>query len=65
MPLADIKLIDHGLAADHNMPCAVCKRAPAVYWLNQSVFEPCWECQQNGWKLVRSKWHMIKAWFKP
>ena len=39
-----------GLVAQHNFPCPVCTKAPAVYNVNEGVFQPCWGCQETGWK---------------
>ena len=55
--LARIDIRDEGLWADHNMPCSVCGIRHAVLFLNSGVFEPCWECQDRGWRLRRKgKW---------
>lgn len=55
MELAEIKVNDLGGApvAIHNCPCAVCGKEKAVLILNTGVFEPCWECQKQGWKIVK------------
>ena len=42
-----------GPAANHNMPCAICRERHAVIMLNTGVFEPCWECRKTGWRTVR------------
>jgi hypothetical protein len=46
-----------GLVAQHNFPCPVCTKAPAVYHTNIGVFQPCWGCQETGWKIrFEQKW---------
>lgn len=57
MELAKIEWNDFGGApiCEHNMPCAVCWTKPAVYLMNDSHFEPCWKCQEKGWKLIQVK----------
>lgn len=55
MKLAVIKTVTHdsGLAATHNMPCAVCRTQHAVLDLPTGRFQPCWECQRKGWHTVK------------
>lgn len=54
MKLADIQVVtDGGPWAKHNMPCAKCGKNKAVIQLWDSTFQPCWECQREGWKLVK------------
>lgn len=47
VPTIDI----HGPAAEHDMPCAVCRQAPAVLDLSIGVFRPCWKCQES-WNMA-------------
>lgn len=47
------RVIKYGPVAKHDQPCHVCWTASAVYDLNTQVFQPCWTCQQKGWKLKR------------
>jgi len=64
MELAEIKVNDWGgaPAADHNMPCAVCRENHAVLNLNTGRFHPCWCCQDMRrvdlvqWKRWVPKW---------
>lgn len=37
----------------HNMPCAVCRKEPAVFISPGFYFEPCWGCQNDGWETKR------------
>lgn len=46
-------IINHGLFAEHDMSCAVCCSKKAVFNCNKLIFEPCWECQNNKWALIR------------
>jgi hypothetical protein len=45
---------DHGFFVTHDMACAVigCKK-PAVYDMPTMVFQPCWQHQREGYKLLR------------
>lgn len=43
----------HGPAAEHNMPCCVCGKKHAVLYLSRGTFQPCWSCQEQGWRTVR------------
>ena len=59
MELAEIKVDDFGGApvAEHNMPCPVCRKNPAVLLLNDGTFNPCHECSEKGWVTVKMpKW---------
>ena len=51
--------------ATHNMPCPVCRNNHAVLDLGTGVMQPCWECQGNGWTLVKATGkiteHVLKA----
>jgi hypothetical protein len=51
--IAHIVVEDHGPAAKHNMPCAVCRTQKAVLELDSGVFHPCWVCQGSGWRIER------------
>jgi hypothetical protein len=53
--LAEIRLEVPGPFAIHNMPCAVCAVQPAVYFLDNGTFEPCWTCQEKGWQLRQKR----------
>jgi len=52
-------VVNHGFAAEHSMPCAVCWTASAVLNITDEIFEPCWGCQKKGWTLKR-KFRWIK-----
>lgn len=56
MMLANIEVVVHGPVATHNMPCAVCRDRKAVLNMNTGIFRPCWECQQDGWSILRKPW---------
>jgi len=49
----EIDVQRHGPFATHNMPCCVCWTNKSVLFTNENLFEPCWECQRNGWVLLR------------
>lgn len=40
-----------GHAAEHNMPCAVCGEKHAVLEMPPGVMQPCWSCQDRGYKI--------------
>lgn len=46
--LADVYLENHGLYAEHNMPCAVCLERKAVFDCQELEFHPCGQCQRAG-----------------
>jgi len=46
-----IEVIGPG-AIDHNMPCSVCHKEPAVITCETGIFKPCWGCQELGHQLV-------------
>lgn len=57
-----------GPVAHHDMPCAVNRDNHAVLDLSQGVFKPSWECQEQGWHLIKAdtkfqRW-LIRKFFK-
>lgn len=46
-------ITDGGPWAEHDQACAVCQDRHAVILLNKGMFQPCWECQKQGWHTVR------------
>ena len=61
--LADITVYIHDsmMFAIHNYPCPVCKVSSAVYIIPTGIFEPCWDCQKKGYKIVKVT--KSKSWF--
>jgi hypothetical protein len=52
--LAEINVVtDGGPWALHNMPCAVCGVNHAVIELWNGHYQPCWKCQNIGYRLLR------------
>ena len=45
-----------GPVAYHNYLCAVCRDRKAVLVCNTGVLEPCWECKDDGYSLVKLTW---------
>ena len=41
------------MLCSHNQACHVCLNAHAVYVMPTGIFEPCWECQKKGYKLIK------------
>jgi hypothetical protein len=62
----EIKFIDHGIAAEHNMPCSVYQDKSAVFDMNTRIFQPCWEAQKEGWTLIKLPKFLrfLKNWLK-
>lgn len=56
---------DGGPWAKHDQVCSVCLVNKAVLDLNAEVFEPCWNCQRKGWKLVKVNDRHNKPWRDP
>ena len=52
-------MTDLGIAVEHDQACAVYFEPdnikPAVYCCNTGVFQPSWQAQNEGWKLVKAK----------
>lgn len=48
-------ITDGGPWAEHDMACAVCHTSKAVIDVGTGVFQPCWECQNTGYRLVYKK----------
>jgi len=44
---------DGGPWAEHDQACCVCHVRHAVLNLNSGHFQPCWQCQGDGWRLLR------------
>lgn len=55
---------DLGLAATHDVACAVCGERKAILALNQGVFRPCDLCVRDGWLLSHSKWRRRRGEFR-
>jgi hypothetical protein len=52
IPLHKPVIVNEGIWAMHDVACAVCHTEKAVYDCNEGVFEPCRQCQEDGWRLV-------------
>lgn len=50
----------HGPTAEHDYACPVCQRFHAVLDLNTGVFQPCWNCQRDGWR-TKTRWWRRRA----
>ena len=53
-----------GPSMEHNYLCAVCREKTAVIELWHGILQPCWDCQKQGYKLLKLgkflKWWMNK-----
>ena len=59
--LAEIVVVMHGPAATHNMPCAVCRDRHAVLDLTIGIMQPCWQCQDRGYRVRFSWWRWMRG----
>lgn len=59
--LAEIIVEMHGPAATHNMPCAVCRDRHAVLDLTTGIMQPCWQCQDRGYRVRFSWWRWMRG----
>jgi len=57
MEVREPSIQNHVLFAIHDQACAVCHTRKAVLYMNTDVFEPCWECQRDGWSTTRKTRH--------
>ena len=62
MEIAKIVVDDFGGApvAEHNMPCPICRKKPAVLYLNKGQFHPCRKCESEGWRTYKVRGLMKK-----
>jgi hypothetical protein len=53
--LAEITVVtDGGPWATHNYPCPVYREKHAVIDLSTGIFQPSWEAQYQGWRLIKA-----------
>ena len=55
IPIRQPTIDNHVMFAHHDMPCPVCRSKHAVLNMNTGVFNPCWDCQSDGWKTEQKK----------
>jgi hypothetical protein len=48
-------LTDGGPFAEHDHACAVCSLRKSVLDISNYVFQPCWQCQKDGWVIVKRR----------
>lgn len=70
LPDITVYVHDSCIIVNHNFPCPVCKTNHAVYVTNTGIFEPCWDCQDEGYKIVKvnkktSWWDELPKYFIP
>lgn len=53
LPLFKPTIIDHGFFAEHDLPCTICLRKPAVLEMWHGLMTPCWDCRLEGWRVVQ------------
>lgn len=64
--LPEMKLLDLGIAYDHNHPCCVCREKHSVLDLSIGVMAPCRECEKIGWRVIYWKPSLVERivnWF--
>lgn len=54
MQLLKPTIVNDGIVAQHDMPCAVFRGKSAVIDCADNVFHPSWAAQREGWRLVRA-----------
>lgn len=62
----NVYMHDSGMVCHHDYACPVCSVNHAVLDLTNSIFQPCRNCQKQGWaigKKVKSK-NFIQRLFK-
>jgi len=62
MELAEMKILNLGILAEHNHPCGVCRENHSVLNLSCGVMEPCWECQKDGYMTIKLTNGSILMW---
>lgn len=57
VPIAEVNIYCHNscMVINHNFPCPVCKTKPAVCDTHGMIMNPCWSCQDKGYKLTFKK----------
>lgn len=48
---------DSGMVMTHDYSCPVCREKSAVLDCNTGLMQPCWECQEKGYRLVKIHKH--------
>jgi len=51
----DVNVYMHcsGIACTHDYSCSVCRTNKAVLSLDEGLMQPCWGCQEVGYKLIK------------
>lgn len=62
--LPKMELMLYGPAASHNHPCCVCRKNHSVLDLSRGVMEPCWDCQKQGYQIVKQKPRWMSRFWK-
>ncbi len=64
--LAKIEIDTDGMITKHNYPCPVCQKTHAVLNASIGVFKPCYQCQAEGFHLIKfnfkSRWSSFLYW---
>jgi len=44
---------NHGIVSFHDYACPVCHEKHAVLDMSTYIFQPCWKCQERGFKIKK------------
>lgn len=55
LPEVNVFFHDSSMCATHNMPCPVCKTKHAVFNTGEGYFDTCWDCQKEGYNVIKTK----------
>jgi hypothetical protein len=64
--LAKIEIGFSGKGIDHNYPCPICQKSHAFLRAKTGYFEPCYQCQAEGYRTIKfnfkSRWSRFLLW---
>ncbi len=50
----NVYMHDSGMMATHDYSCPVCRIEHACLELSCGLMQPCWGCQEKGYKLIKT-----------
>lgn len=67
IPKAEFIFAREFMMMDHNYLCAVCKEKPAVQDTSTGILQPCWDCGNAGFQVVKVNWfsRLLFGWHLP
>ena len=65
----DVKIYIHDsqMIFTHDYSCPVCLKNSAVYSAQNGIMQPCWDCQDKGYQIIKKELTVIdtfKKWCK-